>query len=112
MSLSGAEKLLKGMELKARRKSKTNFVSAANKKLRLLAVNKWSSDSESFYLSDVPGINLPHLVQPRAQGSDDGDMFWSCISGDGPGYGTAIIDGTIDSNDTMANGKQVKDIRF
>ena len=37
MSLSGAEKLLKGMELKARRKSKTNFVSAANKKLRLLA---------------------------------------------------------------------------
>jgi hypothetical protein len=38
MSLSGAEKLLKGMMgLKARRKSKTNFVSAANKKLWLLA---------------------------------------------------------------------------
>ncbi|KAG2203674.1 hypothetical protein INT46_003321 [Mucor plumbeus] len=26
-------------------------------------------------------------------------MFWGCISGDGPGYGTAIIDGTIDSNE-------------
>jgi hypothetical protein len=26
-------------------------------------------------------------------------MFWSCISGDEPGYGTAIIDGTIDSNE-------------
>jgi hypothetical protein len=34
------------------------------------------------------------------QGSGDGVMFWSCISGDGPGYdGTAIVDGTIDLNE-------------
>jgi hypothetical protein len=32
------------------------------------------------------------------QGIGDGVMFWGCISGDGPGYSTAIIDGTIDSN--------------
>jgi hypothetical protein len=35
MSFSGAEKLLNGLDLKTKRKNKTNFVSAANKKLRL-----------------------------------------------------------------------------
>ena len=121
MSLSGAEKLLKGMGFIARRKRKTNFVSAANKKLRLAWVRKhkhltvsdwhqwvfsdetranlWGLDSQSFYWSDVPGTNRPHQVQPQVQGNGDGVMFWSCISGDGPGYGTSIIDGTIDSNE-------------
>jgi hypothetical protein len=58
----------------------------------------WGSDSESFYWSDVPGTNRPHQVQPQVQGSGDGVMLWGCISGDGPGYSTAIIDRTIDSN--------------
>jgi hypothetical protein len=35
MSLSGAKKLLNEIGFKAKRKNKTNFVSAANKKLRL-----------------------------------------------------------------------------
>ena len=62
-----------------------------------------ASDSESFYWSDVPaGTNRPHHVRPQVQGSGDGVMLWSCISGDGPGYSsTAIIDGTIDSNKYM-----------
>jgi hypothetical protein len=33
------------------------------------------------------------------QGSDDEVMFWGWISGDGPGYGTTVIDGAIDSNE-------------
>ncbi|KAG2190941.1 hypothetical protein INT46_004944, partial [Mucor plumbeus] len=61
-------------------------------------VNIGGSDSESFYWSDVPGTNRPHQVRPQVQGSGNGVMFWCCISGDGPGYGTAIIDGMIDSN--------------
>ncbi|KAG2212985.1 hypothetical protein INT46_011486 [Mucor plumbeus] len=82
MSLSGAEKLQNGMGFKAKRKNKTNFVSAANKKLRLAwarkhrqltvsdwrkwvfsdktRVNMWGSDSKSFYWSDLPGTNRPH----------------------------------------------------
>jgi hypothetical protein len=40
MSLSGAEKLHNGMGFKTKRKNKTNFVSAANKKLRLAWVRK------------------------------------------------------------------------
>ncbi|KAG2196889.1 hypothetical protein INT46_000654 [Mucor plumbeus] len=121
MLFSGAEKLHNGTGFKAKRKNKTNFVSAANKKLRLawarkhrqLTVSDWrkwvfsgktrvnigGSDSESFYWSDVPGTNRPHQVQPQMQGSGDGVMLWGCISGDGPGYSTAIIDGTIDSNE-------------
>ena len=121
MSLSGAEKLQNGMEFKAKRKNQTNFVSAANKKLRLawarkhrqLTVFDWrkwvfsgktrvnigGSDSESFYWSDVPGTNRPHKVRSQVQGSGDGVILWGCISGDGPGYSTAIIDGTIDSNE-------------
>jgi hypothetical protein len=51
-------------------------------------------------------------------------MFWGCISVDGPRYSTAIIDGTIDSNEYVEilktslmqtlkyYGKQVKSIRF
>jgi hypothetical protein len=56
------------------------------------------SVSKFFYWSDVLGTNRPHQVQPQAQGIGDRVMFWGCISGDGPGYSTAIIDGTIDSN--------------
>ncbi|KAG2197549.1 hypothetical protein INT46_009479 [Mucor plumbeus] len=119
--LCGAEKLHNGMGFKAKRKNKTNFVNAANKKLRLawdrkhrqLTVSDWSkwvfsgrtrvnigdSDSESFYRSDVPVTNRPHQVRPQVQGSGDEVMLWGGISGDGPGYSTAIIDGTIDSNE-------------
>ncbi|KAG2194938.1 hypothetical protein INT46_003057 [Mucor plumbeus] len=120
MSFSGAEKLHNGMGFKAKRKNKTNFVSAVNKKLRLawarkhkqLIVSDWrkrvfsgktrvnmgGSDSESFYWSNMPSTNRPHQVQPQVQGSGDGVMLRGCISGDGPGYSTAIIDGTINSN--------------
>ncbi|KAG2189569.1 hypothetical protein INT46_003108, partial [Mucor plumbeus] len=113
MSLSGAEKLLNEIGFKTKRKNKTNFVSAANKKL-----------SEFFYWSDVPGTNRPHQVQPQVQDSGDGVMFWGCISGDRPRYSTAIIDGTIDSNEYVEilkksfmqtleyYGEQVKSIRF
>ncbi|KAG2214814.1 hypothetical protein INT46_006606 [Mucor plumbeus] len=121
MLFSGAKKLHNGMGFKAKRKNKTNFVSAANKKLRLawarkhrqLTVSDWrkwvfsgktrvnigGSDSESFYWSDVPGTNRPHKIRSQVQGSVDGVMLWGCISGDGPGYSTAIIDRTIDSNE-------------
>ncbi|KAG2189600.1 hypothetical protein INT46_010423, partial [Mucor plumbeus] len=61
-------------------------------------VNIGGSDSESFYWSDVPGTNQPHQVRPQVQGSGDGVMLRGCISGEGPGYSTAIIDGTINSN--------------
>ncbi|KAG2189712.1 hypothetical protein INT46_008784, partial [Mucor plumbeus] len=82
MSLSGAEKLQNGMRFKAKRKNKTNFVSVANKNLRLgwarkhrqLTVFDWRN--ESFYWSDVPGTSRPHQIRPQVQGSGDGVMLW------------------------------------
>ena len=62
-------------------------------------MNIGSSDSEFFYWLDVPGTNRPHQVRPQVQGIGDGVMFLGCISGDGPGYYTAIIYGTTDSNE-------------
>ena len=121
MLFSGAEKLHSGMGFKAKRKNKTNFVSAANKKLRLAWVRKhrqptvfdwrkWvfsgktrvnigGSDSEFIYWSDVSGTNRPYQVRPQAQDIGDGVMLWGRISGYRPGYHTAIIDRTIDSNE-------------
>ena len=32
------------------------------------------------------------------KGYGGGVMFWSCITATGPGYGTTIIDGSIDSS--------------
>ncbi|KAG2196260.1 hypothetical protein INT46_007344, partial [Mucor plumbeus] len=97
MLFSGAKKLHNGMGFKAKRKNKTNFVSAANKKLRLA----WARKHRELTVSDwhVPGTNRPHQVRPQVQGSGDGVMLWGCISGDGPGYSIAIIDGTIDLNE-------------
>ncbi|KAG2193252.1 hypothetical protein INT46_002557 [Mucor plumbeus] len=104
MLFSGAEKLRNEMGFNAKRKNKTNFVMCRQQKTQWIfsgktRVNIEGSDSESFYWSDVPGTNRPHQVRPQVQGSGDGVMLQSCIPGDGPDYSTAIIDGTIDSNE-------------
>ncbi|KAG2206355.1 hypothetical protein INT46_002663 [Mucor plumbeus] len=103
-SLSGAKKLLNEIGFKAKRKKQDQFCQYSQQKTQWVfsdktRVNMWGSDSESFYWSDVPGTNQPHQVRPQVQGSGDVVMFWGYISGDGSGYGTAIIDGTIDSNE-------------
>ncbi|KAG2202840.1 hypothetical protein INT46_000499 [Mucor plumbeus] len=109
MSLSGAEKLLNEWGLKPKEKTRP-ILSVQPTKNSIFDWRKWvfsdrtrvnigGSDSESFYWSDVPGTNRPHKVRSQVQGSVDGVMLWGCISGDGPGYSTAIIDGTIDSNE-------------
>ncbi|KAG2214712.1 hypothetical protein INT46_000931 [Mucor plumbeus] len=62
MSLSGAEKLHNGMGFEAKRKNKTNFVSAANKKLRLAWALKHRqltvSDWRKWVLSGKPRVNM------------------------------------------------------
>ncbi|KAG2201690.1 hypothetical protein INT46_007142 [Mucor plumbeus] len=60
ISLSDAEKLLNGIKFKAKRKNKTNFVSAANKKLRLAWVRKHRQLTVSDWLD--PSIGQMCLV--------------------------------------------------
>jgi hypothetical protein len=37
-------------------------------------------------------------MESHFQGDGGGDMFWSCITAKGPGYGTTTIYGPIDSS--------------
>jgi len=120
MSLSGIRKGLKKRGFNAKRKIKTNFVSKDNKAERYAwakkyrnytlidwrqwvisdetRVNMWGTDGNSFVWSDGDNTLLPHQMEPHVHGYSGGVMFWSCITATGPGYGTTIIDGSIDSS--------------
>jgi hypothetical protein len=62
MSLSGAKKLLNEIGFKAKRKNKTNFISATNKKLRLAWARKHRqltvSDWRKRVISDKTRVNM------------------------------------------------------
>ncbi|KAK4512393.1 uncharacterized protein ATC70_003092 [Mucor velutinosus] len=110
MSINGIRKSLRRNGLKFRRKVKTNFVSKTNKRLRLAWAKKHKhltiADWSRWVFSDETRINL--------WGSD----------AESPGYGTTIIEGSINSglyvdisktslNDTLEHfGKTPSDVRF
>ena len=146
MTNDGVKKMLRRKGFKARRKVKTNMISKDNQKLRLAwakahrhlsisdwrkwifsdetRVNMWGSDGVSYYWSDKPGTMQPHQITPKVQNNGGGVMFWGCITSEGPGYGTTILEGTIDSLeyvkildtsllDTLEYyGKKPADVRF
>ena len=61
-------------------------------------VNLRGAYGSSFVWSDGDNALLPHQMEPHVQGFGGGVMFWSCITATGPGYGTTIINGSIDSS--------------
>ncbi|KAG2214511.1 hypothetical protein INT46_005130 [Mucor plumbeus] len=119
MTNDGVKKMLRRKGFKAGRKVKTNMISKDNQKLRLAwakthrllsisdwrkwifsdetRVNMWGSDGVSYYWSDKPGTMQPHQITPKVQNNGGGVMFWGCITSESPGYGTTILEGTIDS---------------
>jgi hypothetical protein len=146
MSISGIRKSLRRNHLKSRRRANTNFVSKTNQGIRLAwakkhrhlttadwrqwvfsdetKVNLWGSDGNSFYWTNGDRTMQPHQVKPHVQGSGSGVMFWSCITAEGPGYGTTITKGSVNSAlyidilktslvDTLKYyGKTASDVRF
>ena len=40
-----------------------------------------------------------HEIESHVQGNGGSVMFWSCITAEGPGYGTTVLDGSIISVD-------------
>ncbi|KAG2199892.1 hypothetical protein INT46_009832 [Mucor plumbeus] len=120
MSFSGVRKLLKRMGFKPRRKTKTNFISKKIKPLRLAwakkhqyltvgqwrqsvfsdetRVNLWGSNGNSYYWSDGGDILQPYQKEPHVEGDDGSVLFCGCITADSPGYGTTVMDGSLDSN--------------
>lgn len=121
MTLQGIRKMIKGLGFKAKRKVKTNFVSNKNRAIRLkwakqhkhltidqwrqwvfsdeTRVNMWGSDGNSYFWSDGSETLRPHEIQPQVQGAGGSVMFWGCITAEGPGYGTTITEGTINSKE-------------
>ena len=146
MTNGGVKKMLRRNGFKARRKVKTNMISKTNMKLHLAwakihrhykvadwhkwvfsdetRVNIWGSDGISYFWSDKPGTMRPHQIKTHVQNNGGGVMFWGCITADGPGYGTTILEGTMKSDeyieiletsllDTLNYyHKTVSDIRF
>ncbi|KAK4515261.1 uncharacterized protein ATC70_002871 [Mucor velutinosus] len=129
MSIGGIRKSLKRNGLTSRIKAKINFVSKVNKRLRLAWAKKHrhltTADWRRWVSSDETRINLwGSDVKSQLQRNDGGVMFWSCITAEGPGYGTTIIEDAINSglfvdisktslNDTLEHfGKTPSDVRI
>ncbi|KAK4521496.1 Ribosomal protein L19 [Mucor velutinosus] len=119
MTLRNIQYILKHKGFKAKRKVKTNFVSAENRKKRLVwakrhrhltaddwrkwgfsdetRVNMWGSDGESFYWTDRPTELMPHQTEAKVQGDGGGVVFWGMITAEEPSYGSTITEGTVNS---------------
>ncbi|KAG2189851.1 hypothetical protein INT46_011683 [Mucor plumbeus] len=99
MSLSGVRKLLKRMGFKLRRKIKTNFISKKKPASSAGMGQKTpaSYDDNSYCWSDGGAILQPYETELRVEGDGGSVLFWGCIAANNPGYGTTVMDGSVDS---------------
>ncbi|KAG2193410.1 hypothetical protein INT46_003493 [Mucor plumbeus] len=51
-------------------------------------VNLWGSDGGD--------ILQPYQTKPHVEGDGGSVLFWDCITANGPGYGTTVMDGSVD----------------
>ncbi|KAG2212053.1 hypothetical protein INT46_009427 [Mucor plumbeus] len=98
MSLSGVRKLLKRIGFKPRRKIKTNFIS---KKKQVSSAGMGQKTLASYdglvEALDSGDILQPYQTEPYVEGDGGSVLFRGCITANGPGYGTTVMDGSIDS---------------
>jgi hypothetical protein len=57
----------------------------------------WGSDGNSYYWSDGGDILQPYQTEPHVEGDGGSVLFWGCITANGPGYGTTVMDGSVNS---------------
>ncbi|KAG2190219.1 hypothetical protein INT46_002569 [Mucor plumbeus] len=60
-------------------------------------VNLWGSNGNSYYWSDGGDILQPYQTEPHVEGDGGSVLFWGCITVNVPGYGTTVMDGSVDS---------------
>ncbi|KAG2211794.1 hypothetical protein INT46_007978 [Mucor plumbeus] len=97
ITTSGVKKMLRKKGFKARRKAHRHYTVTDWRKWVLsyeTRVNMWGLDIVSFYWSDKPGTMQPHQTTTKVQNNGGGVMFWGCITADGLGYSTVILEGT------------------
>jgi hypothetical protein len=60
-------------------------------------INLWGSDGNSYYWSDGGDVLQPYQMELYVEGDGRSVLFWGCITANGPGYGTTVMDGSVDS---------------
>ncbi|KAG2215571.1 hypothetical protein INT46_000377 [Mucor plumbeus] len=117
MSLKGIRHVLKSEGFKARRRVKTNFVNATNKRKRFAwakkyqhyivndwrkwgfsdetRINMWGSDGKSYYWTDGATKLLPYQIESHVQEDGGSILFWSFITAEKPGYDSTITEGNV-----------------
>jgi transposase len=117
MSLRGVRHVLKSEGFKARRKIKTYFVNATNKR-KFFAwakkyqhytvndwrkwsfsdetrTNMWGSDGKSYYWTDGATELLPYQMEPHIQEDGGSVLFLGLITAEKSGYGSTITEGNV-----------------
>ncbi|KAG2189861.1 hypothetical protein INT46_005604 [Mucor plumbeus] len=119
MPLRGIKHVLKSEGFKTRRKVKTNFVNATNKRKRFAwakkyqyyTVNDWrkwglsnetkinmcGSDGKSYYWTDGSTELLPYQIESHVQGDGGSVLFWGLITAKGPEYGSTITERNVNT---------------
>ena len=54
-------------------------------------------DRPEYYWTDESSSNRPHTMKHKVQKNGGSVVFWGCMSSEGPGYGSFISKGAIDS---------------
>ncbi|KAG2202005.1 hypothetical protein INT46_008405 [Mucor plumbeus] len=101
MSLRDIRHVLKSEGFKARRKVKTNFVNASNKRKRFAWAKKYQHytvddwHGKSYYWTDGATELLPYQIESHVQEDGGSILFWSFITAEKPGYNSIIIEGNV-----------------
>ncbi|KAG2198800.1 hypothetical protein INT46_001825 [Mucor plumbeus] len=95
MSLRDIRHILRSEGFKAsRRKVKTNFVNNTNNRKRCAWVKRYQHYT---YWTDGATELLPHQIESHVQGEGGSVLFWSLITAEGPGYGSTITEGNVNT---------------
>ncbi|KAG2199790.1 hypothetical protein INT46_003552 [Mucor plumbeus] len=57
----------------------------------------WGSDGKSYYWTDGATDLLPHQIESHVQGDGGSVLFWGLITAEGPGYGSTITEGNVNT---------------
>ena len=117
--LRGVRYVLGSEGFKAKRKVKTTFVNATNKRKHIAwakkhqhytvndwrkwgfsdetKINMWDSDGKSYYWTDGATELLSRQIESHVQGDGGSILFWGLITAEKPGYGSTITEGNVNT---------------
>ncbi|KAG2196483.1 hypothetical protein INT46_001228 [Mucor plumbeus] len=94
------------MGIKPRRKVKTNFISKNQASSAGMGQKLPASCGRPVEAVDCGGILQPYQTELHVERDGKSVLFWGCITADGPGYGTIVMDGLYDMNRNVVRFQQ------